>query len=646
MGRRRRKNKTRPPKATSPSRARPTRFPYLVGAGLIVAVLALGLIVLLVQSPRSGLPQQLTTGSAAGFNVLVITLDTTRADRLGCYGYGAAETPVLDALAAEGVRFSDAVTVVPVTLPAHATIFTGLDPPNHGVRNNGEFRLTADHPTLAEILGDKGYETAAFVSAFVLDARFGLDRGFDLYDDNVSSATTAAATAFARPIHERPADKVTSAAMRWLKRRDRDRPFFCWVHYFDPHYPYAPPPPFAGRFRDRLYDGEIAYMDTQIGRLLQALETSGSMDSTLIIAVADHGESLGEHDEDTHSKLIYESSMHVPLILSCPGLFRDPHVVDDVVVSIADVFPTLLDLLGIKNENPCDGKTLLSAPLSADRMVYIETLTPYFDSGWSPLYGLRRHGDKYILAPQREYYDLRSDPGESNNLHDKASGAESKARDMLAAELSSRLAKWPGLDGVVASARPLEPEAIRRLESLGYVGSIMGADPNEQLPDPKNMMPVMRAVDRAKGLGVAGRYDEALRVIKHAAAASPNDPKVLLTMGKTYLYMDRLTEAEESFLAANAIRPSARLCILVAQIMLADGRLDQASELLDRAEILDPQYGGIYLARGTLLALQRRPDEAIAAYEYAREIDPHRTGAEAEKRIQGLQEILRRVSPP
>ncbi len=622
------------------------RVRYWAGAGLLAAVMALGLIALLAPSTRSGLPEQLTTGSAAGFNVLVITLDTTRADRLGCYGYGAAETPVLDALAAEGVRFTDAVTAVPVTLPAHATIFTGLDPPNHGVRNNGEFRLGAGHTTLAEVLGDQGYETAAFISAFVLDARFGLNRGFDLYDDNVAVATSATAAAFAKPIYERPAGAVTAAAIRWLKGRDRNRPFFCWVHYFDPHHPYAPPPPFAGRFRDRLYDGEIAYMDTQIGRLLHALETHGATDNTLIIAVADHGEGLGDHDENTHSKLIYESTMHVPLIISVPGLFRTPHVVDDVVVSIADVFPTVLDLLGIQSAYPCDGKTLLSAPVSADRMVYIETLTPYLDSGWSPLYGLRRHADKYILAPRQEYYDLRSDPGELHNLHATASGAHSKARDMLAAELSARLAKWPGLEGVVASATQLDPEAIRRLESLGYVGSISGADPSEQLPDPKDMMPVMRAVDRAKSLGSAGRYEQALRVIKQAAALSPNDPKVLLTMGKTYLYMDRRAEAQESFQAAGAIRPSARLCILVAQIMLADGRLDEASKLLDQAEALDPRHGGIYLARGDLFALRRRPDEAIAAYERAWEVDPHRAAVEAQARIARLQEILRMVSPP
>lgn len=619
---------------------------YWAWAGLIVAVVALGVIAFLARSTRSGLPEQLTTGSAAGFNVLVITLDTTRADRLGCYGYGAAETPVLDALAAEGIRFTDAVTVVPVTLPAHATIFTGLDPPNHGVRNNGEFRLGAGHATLAEVLGNEGYETAAFVSAFVLDARFGLNRGFDLYDDNVTVATSATAAAFAKTIYERPAGAVTTAAIRWLKGRTRARPFFCWVHYFDPHHPYAPPPPFADRFRDRLYDGEIAYMDTQIGRLLQALETHGATDNTLIIAVADHGEGLGDHDESTHSKLIYESTMHVPLIISSPGLFRAPHVVDDVVVSIADVFPTLLDLLGIQSEYRCDGKTLLSASASTDRMIYIETLTPYFDSGWSPLYGLRRHNDKYILAPRQEYYDLHSDPSELNNLHDKASGADSKARDMLAAELSARLAKWPALEGVLASARQLDPEAIRRLESLGYVGSISGADPSGQLPDPKDMMPVMRTIDRARSLGSAGQYEQALRVIKQAAALSPNDPKVLLTMGKTYLYMDRLKEAEESFQAAGAIRPSARLCILVAQIMLADGRLDEASELLDRAEALDPRHGGIYLARGDLFALRRRPDEAIAAYERAREIDPYRAAAEAQTRIARIHEILRLVSPP
>jgi len=601
----------------------------------------------LSRHPRVGWPEQLTSGSARGLNVLVISLDTTRADRLGCYGYDGAETPTLDALAAGGIRFDDAVTAVPVTLPSHATIFTGLDPPRHGVRHNGEYCLEADSETLAELLRSNGYETAAFVSAFVLDARFGLDQGFDLYDDEVGVATSSSAAAFAKPIYERSAGAVTDRAIRWFTSRNRSRPFFCWVHYFDPHTPYTPPPPFAGRFRDRAYDGEIAYMDAQIGRLLNVLKTARFAGNTLIIAVADHGEGLGDHGEATHAKLIYESTMRVPLIISCQGLFRGPYVVDDVVVSVADIFPTVLDLLGIEDTTPRDGVSLLIARADRDRMIYMETLAPYLDNGWSPLYGIRRHGDKYILAPNPEYYDLRSDPGESNNLNDTLSNTGLAARDLLIEELSTRLAGAPSLAAVVASARRLDPEALRRLESLGYVGSIPDADVNDQeLLDPKDMMPVMHAIDRANGLATAGRHDEALAIIKDVVLLSPQDPKVLLTLGKIYLYLDRLEEAEQTFRTANALRPTARICILLAQIMLADGRLTEAAQLLDQAETLEPLHGGIYLARGDLFALQGRPNEAIAAYERAQEVDPYRASREARSRIARLREILRIVQPP
>jgi arylsulfatase A-like enzyme len=280
---------------------------------------------------------------------------------------------------------------------------TGVDPPKHGVRHNGEYRLEAGRATLAEILAGSGYETAAFISAFVLDGRFGLKRGFATYDDDVGTSESSV-TEFTRPIYERSAGAVTDRAITWLRGRGGTRPFFGWVHYFDPHSPKRPPGAFATRFHERPYDGEIAYMDSQIGRLLGALNAAGIEEDTLIVVVGDHGESLGEHDEETHAKLIYDSTMRVPLILSYPKRItreQGGHVVDDVVVSIADVAPTVLDLIGASAEIEFDGVSLLTARHDRDRMIYLETLAPYLDSGWSPLYGIRRHQDKYILAPRR-----------------------------------------------------------------------------------------------------------------------------------------------------------------------------------------------------------------------------------------------------
>jgi tetratricopeptide (TPR) repeat protein len=280
-------------------------------------------------------------------------------------------------------------------------------------------------------------------------------------------------------------------------------------------------------------------------------------------------------------------------------------------------------------------------------MSYMETLAPYLDDGWSPLYGLRRHGDKCILAPKPEYYDLLTDPGELKNLYDTAVGDALKSREVLVGVLAARTADAPSLSAVVAAAQEPDSEALRRLESLGYVGTVRRSPTDSgQLADPKDMMPVVQAIDAADNLANAGRLNEALAKIEPVVASFPDNPKALLSLGKIYLHLNRLPEAERTFLKANEIRSSARLCILAAQIMLADMRLDEAAKLLEQAETLEPLHGGIFLARGDLLALQRRPDEAIAAYEHARDVDPHRAAAEAQSRIDKLHEIMRLVQPP
>lgn len=593
--------------------------------GVVVVGLAFVLWFGLGDRPKAGWPESMTPGSAAGLNVLLITLDTTRADHLGCYGYDAAETPVLDAIAAEGVRFHDAVTTVPITLPAHTTILTGLYPPNHGVRDNGEYSLDPEKETLAEILRGAGYETAAFIASFVLEAQFGLDQGFDVYDTNFT-VTTGTLTLEGAPSLERPAADVTDAAMRWFKERRRDRPFFCWVHYYDPHARYVPPPPFDAQFTDQPYDGEIAYMDEQIGVLLRTLETDGSKDNTLIVVVGDHGEALGEHSEPYHSKLVYESTMWVPLIFSCPSRFPGPYVVDDAVVSIADVFPTVLELLAIEDSAPRDGRSLIRASTDRDRTVYIETLAPYMDHGWSPLYGLRRHEDKYILAPRPEYYDLRADPHELDNLYDRASGAALAARDMLVAELSSLLATWPSLDGVLASAKELDAETIQRLQSLGYVGGTTEAkaDADKALPDPKDMMVVLQELERAAELEKRGKDAEAMVLVQRAAALSLNDPRVLVMMGNLHLKMGRREVAFEAFQTAidNSKNPKTR--VSAARIVLGADQPALAVEFLEPVREAEPDNTDALVNLGIAYFRLGRVEEARDALLRAIQLDDKR----------------------
>jgi choline-sulfatase len=633
------KKQARREKAGSREAAKPTSAPprrtrklLLVAAAAVVLIAVSAGLILFLRLPRwrSGLPPELAPGSAAGYNVLLITLDTTRADHIGCYGARRAETPAIDGLAREGILFADAVCTAPSTLPSHASMFTGLYPPNHGARLNGDFVLGPEQVTLAEILQSAGYETAAFASSFVVNSRFGLNQGFDIYDETIGVDRSGSTVA---ELNQRPAGDVTRAAIQWLERRSPDRPFFAWVHYFDPHLPYSPPPAFAARYRGRLYDGEIAYMDSEIAKLLAALDGRGLRNKTLVIAVADHGEGLGDHGESTHDRLIYESVMRIPLILACPGLFSGPYRVEDAVVATIDIFPTVLELLGLRTARSVDGVSLLAARDRRDRAIYMEGLTTYVQNGWAPLFGLRRHADKYILAPRPEYYDLRKDPGEMDNGYSKARGSALAARDQLVTDLAAMLERWPPPAKVAASALAIDAETRHRLASLGYLAGAARSETDQPLPDPKDMMPIIGEIDRANAFFRAGRLDEALSTIHDAASVAPEDPWVLFTEGKILLFMKRDKEAEAVLRRSIVFRALPDACILLAQLLIGQGRYAEAVPIIDRGEQIDPLSGGLWIARGDMAAFQGEYDAAIAAYRRAEEIDPVRVGDAARERI-------------
>jgi choline-sulfatase len=571
----------------------------------------------------------LRPGMASGMSLLVVTLDTTRANALGCYGNARAVTPSLDTLARRSVRFATAVSVAPVTLPAHASIFTGRYPYQHGVRLNAEYRLGSGETTLAERLRSRGYETAAFVSAFVLDARYGLDQGFDVYDDRVEAGR---GTAFPSGTIERPADHVTDAALTWLEGRRPERPFFAWVHYFDPHAPYQPRASTARAASP--YAGEVTFMDEQLGRLLQRLSARGLDRRTVVVVLGDHGESLGEHGEATHGVFVYDSVLRVPFLLSVPGA---PAVgsVEEGVVSQVDVVPTVLELLGVKTGETAgpelDGRSLVGWSPPAERTVYSESLTSYLDFGWAPLHALRRRDDKAILAPRPEYYDLRADPDERNDLG--AADGEARAREPLMRALSAMASR-------IAPRHPsnsLDPEIRERLAALGYAGGAgPSGPPGAALRDPKDMIGVSQKLLQANALLSEGRAREALVVIDAAARESPNDRSVLHAQGKIYLRLGRLAEAERALEAFREIRPKADVSLLLAQILILDGRYKEAVALLDEAEALDAKHGGVYIARGDMHARQGRPAEARRSYEKAREVDPYRAANLAAARLAAL----------
>jgi choline-sulfatase len=566
-------------------------------------------------------------GAARDASLLLVTLDTTRADRIGAYGYEAAETPHIDRLATEGIRFVDAVSPVPMTLPAHASLLTGLDPPRHGVRANGELTLDAQLPTLATLLAARGYDTAAFVSSFVLDARFGLARGFATYDARLEASRAAA---FGQQ-SERSAEAVTTAAIEWLDgRRDAARPFLLWVHYFDPHDPYDPPAPYRERFRERPYDGEIAHVDAQLGRLLARLERGGERARSIVLVTADHGESLGEHGERYHSRTLYEGAVRVPLLLTVPG-FPGPRVEGERLASLVDVAPTLLDLLGLDVPPGLDGESLLRPPASAERRVYLETLNTYLDNGWAPLHALRGRREKYIRAPRPEYYDLARDPREQRNL------AETSAASVAAleAELAERLSGTLDAAAVAAAATPADVELRARLQALGYLtgsGPERPVDPRA-LPDPKDALPLLEEYLAARAELAAGRPAEAAAGAVRLLRASPRDRSALQLLAEASAVAGRADEAERALRRSLEIGPTVPALVLLAQVLMPAGRFEEADALLAQATALDPRHGGVALARGDLALFHGRREEALRRYEEARTVDPFRFGGVVADRL-------------
>src|SRR6476659_8090698 len=348
-------------------------------------------------------------------NLVIVTLDTTRADRIGAYGSHEVETPTIDRLASEGVLFEQAVSAAPLTLPAHSSLFTGRFPPEHGVRDNGGFFLGPEQLTLAEVLKARGYRTGGFVGAYVLDSKWGLNQGFDTYVDDFDLSKTRGVSLGAI---QRPGNEVVDKALPWIQQ-SAATPFFAWIHLYDAHSPYRPPEPFASRYRGHPYNGEIAFADSQVGRIVAQLQSSGLFDRTVVVVMGDHGESLGDHGESAHGFFIYESVTHVPLVIRAPFSLTANRRVADPVRSV-DVMPTVLDLLGVPQPGAISGVSLVSLMTGAKRELgldtYSEAMYPLHHYGWSDLRALRSGRYKVIDSPRPELYDLDRDPQEATNI--------------------------------------------------------------------------------------------------------------------------------------------------------------------------------------------------------------------------------------
>lgn len=542
-----------------------------------------------------------------GPNLLLISIDTLRADHLGCYGYPGARTPNIDGLAARGAQFAEATTVTPLTLPAHASLLTGTFPAYHGVRDNGGFYLESEHITLAEILHDAGYRTGGFVGAFVLDSRWGLQQGFDRYVDNFDLSQAGGA---GMDRIQRPANEVADRALEWIDQRSA-QPFFAWVHFYDPHAPYTPPAQIAAEFPPTLagaYDAEIAWTDTQVGRLIAHLTNARVLDETLVIVVGDHGESLGEHQEQEHGFFVYDAALQIPLIIAGEGL---PTTVVREQVRIVDVMPTALDLLGIPVPKVAQGQSLRPAVNGQrlDLLAFGETWYPRYHYGWSELMTVRDGRYKFVLAPRRELYDLQNDPGETRDL----SSVNPARADALARALRQMLADTTRLNAATTAQR-IDPEAEERLRALGYVGSRVSAGnrPNGSRADPKDKIDLFNLLKLAGEDLQAGQPDEAHAKLGRVIARDDQVVDAHTMLGDLHLKAKRYGEAAAEYRRALALDPEyQRAAFNLAVTYKSMGRLDDARAGFERARQLDPRSGTAQFELADL-AMRRREYEAAA----------------------------------
>lgn len=547
-------------------------------------------------------------------NVLLITIDTLRPDHLGSYGFALARTPHLDRLAREGLRCSDAVTAAPITMPSHATIMTGVLPPAHGVRDNGAYALGEDSLTLAERLREKGYETQAFVSALVLNRRYNLTQGFDGYDDNLWSENQAKLFM----VRDRPSRKTAELFLSWLgqwRAKSARRPFFAWLHFYDPHAPYQPPPEFR-TLAPTPYDGEIASADDSVGRVIEALRAQGLLDNTLVVVTADHGESLGEHKERTHALFIYDATARVPLILRYPPLFPAGRTYAGPVRTI-DIAPTVLAALRV----PAVGKKMQGIDLlpafggrtaPPDLPQYSESLLSEVGFGMAPLYGVTMGGYKWIRAPRPELYNLVNDPHELHNLYEQD---RDRARK-LDAELSRLLADSAAI-AVAARQSPVEKETAEALEALGYLAP---AEARKSMGgmDPKDGIGIYNKLEDARHLAQKKQWSAAERKLRQILSEVPEHQSARQILGLVLMRQGRLAEAREEYLKClNRDGAQFRVLGMLGKLAMLTGDMDQATGYFERAVADTPGFVEGLADLGLIEELRGHDAQAQAWYQKA-----------------------------
>jgi arylsulfatase A-like enzyme/Flp pilus assembly protein TadD len=514
-------------------------------------------------------------------SLLLVTIDTLRADHVSCYGPSPVRTPSLDGLAHRGAIVRRAWATVPLTTASHASILTGLYPPAHGVRDNSRFRLPEGVLTLALRLGRSGRRTAAFVSSYTTSSLFGFDKGFETFNDDLGHTPDGSRR------QQRPGDETARLASAWLEGHAAE-PFFVWVHLFDPHTPYEPPPEYLRDHPGDPYSGEVAFADAQLGRVLEALGRTGAARRTAVAVLADHGEGLGDHGEADHGYLLYETTLRIPFLLVAEGRIA-PGTELAGPASTVDLVPTVLDLLGLPVPEDLEGRSLVGTDAARDRSLYAETLYPLDEFGWSPLYATRRGDLKLIEAPQRELYDLASDPAERSNIAGARPADAGSLSDGLRV-LMRGLADAGGKARAAANQPDVGPEQVAKLESLGYAGGGGGAGPEAQAfppvggRNPREAMGDVKRLWEAQFMLLSKKPREAIPILESLAKGDPDNPKVQIKLGQA----------------------------------LADaGRDDEAANVYEGLIRRRPTFYYAYRAFSDFLEERKRPKEMLALWQRA-----------------------------
>ncbi len=592
-------------------------YPVVISLILVTAA-AIILIFLLRRSEFSRLRGKNT------FNTILITVDTLRADRIGCYGFTGIETPCMDLFAARGITFEKCMATTPLTLPSHTSLLTGTYPTFHGVRDNGGFLVPQEIITLAELFKQEGYQTAGFIAAYVLDSKWGINQGFDYYFDrfDLSRYKTISLGNV-----QRPGDEVMDEVLAWLEEHKQDK-FFTWVHLYDPHTPYEPPSPYAEKYPGRPYVGEIAFTDSQLARLWQYLEKNDLVQKTFLVFASDHGESLGEHQETTHGFFIYQEGVHVPLIFVTPfdriqGLRRSS------VVSLVDVMPSILEMADLPCPPQVQGRSLV--PLffreenSEERFAYSETFYPRYHYGWSELKGIQNKRFKLIIAPRPELYDLENDPEEQENLA-ASHQQELKRLTALAEDLIAETSE----NAFQLDYRQMDEDTRQKLAALGYIGSFTDSSSlrGKRLANPKDKIGVFNQISKARELGLEGNFDQAVEMINEIIKEDPDIIDAYFTLGNLYFKKGDFEKALEAFFEALDRKPDDAFTVInIANSYVQMKNFEEAEKFILSFLPSLPPDSQVNLVLGNIYNSQKKYDQAIEYYNKCLELNPYSASA-------------------